>query len=311
MRSRQQNRSLILNAFNDYINYDGFNGVITPGDFYSYCKDMGRSSIDQSLIHRVDAELGVEEMAKKVGLFFSETKAQKQVGPERQRLLTNAFTIIEKYDVSRKSIASFIDDEDKGKLQKYVKIGNLKVLFNKGLDPTMVPNWPRNIGKDLLEKYANSDIQNFDEFLSKIKKPERLLEIKSSPKPEFGVLYAKETNFKSKKQGYIVVKVGKSNKSDQTRSVSSQDIMSGFESRIYGTHDTANAEDEALRNIQSDHLCRAYIIDGKSPRSRSQELFELPSTHFDTFAQHVKNAARNYISTNEVAHTLNRYLLRS
>ncbi|ENO8808982.1 hypothetical protein ACCE85_000944 [Photobacterium damselae] len=296
MRSKKQNEHFIRKAFNDYIETDDFDGVVTPGSFYDYCKRTGRAEINQILLNRMP--FSVQHLADEVNLIFEQQKANANTGEKRIRLITEAFLILESKKIKHdESFNSHFDDKNDAKeLLRYVQKSTLIKLFEKKIDINLIPNWSRAKGNELLKKFAYSDLDDFKVFLNKLKTPNGLLELATKPETEKGIMYAKETEYLPTISGYIVVKLGNSKKTDLTRAVTPSDIRLGHECRIFGTDDIANAEEYALQQVHSDPLCKRYDLPNKSPRSRNQEYFEIPTTHFNTFSNYVKTSAKKYLN---------------
>ncbi|EGQ8919493.1 hypothetical protein GJ207_07885 [Vibrio parahaemolyticus] len=306
MRSKKQNEYFIREAFNDYIETDYFDGVVTPGGFYDYCKRTNRAEINKALLNRMP--FSVQDLADKVSLIFDQQKANASTGEKRIRLIREAFLILESKKIKHdESFNSHFDDENDAKeLLRYIQKATLIKLFEKKIDIDLIPNWSRAKGNELLKKFAYSNLDDFKVFLNILKTPNGLLDLSTLPVAEKGIVYAKETEYLPTISGYIVVKLGNSTKSDLTRAVTSRDIKLGHECRIFGTDDIENAEEHALQQVHADPLCKRYDLPNRSPRSRNQEYFEIPTTHFNTFSNYVKTSAKRYLNP-EVTNSIHTY----
>lgn len=297
MRSKDQNEYFIRETFNDFIESEHFNGVVTPGDFYDFCKIKSRSEINQNLLNRMP--FSVQDLAEEVKLESYGQKSNAKTQEQRIRLISKAFSILESTKIKdSESFNDYFDVENDAKeLLRYVHKSTLFKLFEKKMDVALIPNWHRDRGKELLKMFAFSDVDDFKLFLKKLKTPNGLLDLTVVPEASKGIVYSKETEYPPTVTGYIVVKLGKSEKTDSTRAVTPTDRELGHECRIFGTDDIQNAEAYALQQVHSDPLCKRYDLPGNSARSRNQEYFEIPTTHFNTFSNYVKSAAIRYLKS--------------
>jgi hypothetical protein len=280
----------IKSMFNEFIASDAFNGVFTPGDFYKYSANNSHSEIHLGLINRLKVSL--KEYCNDSGIQFDSNKAQDQIRAQRFKLLKMAFYAIDQDP--NLTVTRHMSTNEQSMFGKYIGNNTAKKLHSKTIELAVIPAWSIKKGKELLSLFASSKIEEFDEFLKEIKISGRLNNIPVKPDTIAGLIYFKETTNPSKKLGHIVVKVGKSEKKIDERCMSPQDISDGVEVRLWGVDDIKGAEDHALAKMNLDPLCEAYVFDGKSHRCRSQEFYEIPSTHLDTVAAYVKSAAKKY-----------------
>ncbi|MFD3318157.1 hypothetical protein ACE414_11020 [Alteromonas macleodii] len=298
MRSKSQNEKFVITAFNEYIKSKYFSGVVSPGEFYEFCRITERAEINQALITRLP--ISSETMAKELNLKFNETKPQGGTKEVRSNLLQEAFRIIDSNQLEVGSnLKNFFEKaEDNSELLKYVDLSSIYKLYEKKIIPSDIPNWTRDKGKEILKEFAFCNIDCFQEYLNKLKTPDGLLELKITEGVKKGVVYAKETQYSANTSGYIVVKLGQSEKQDLTRAITSNDIKLGHECRVFGTNDIDSAENQALSKVQLDPLCIPFNLPNRSPRSRNQEYYEIPLTHFNCFANYVKEAATYFMKCN-------------
>ncbi|MBB1299079.1 MULTISPECIES: hypothetical protein [unclassified Pseudoalteromonas] len=295
MRNQIQNENFVITAFDEYIKSNYFSGVVSPGEFYEFCRNTERAEINESLINRLP--ISIKTTAKELNLKFNECKPKSGTKDNRSNLLQKAFKIIDSNQLKiGSSLAKFFpNDGDNKKLLRYVDLLSVYKLHEKKITPSDIPNWPRNKGKEILEEFSNCDIDSFQDYLAKLKKPSGLLNLKTTKSTKKGVVYAKETKYSANRSGYIVVKLGLTEKKDPTRAITAEDIKLGHECRVFGTNDIQSAENKALSQMQSDPLCIPFNLPNRSPRSRNQEYYEIPLSHFNCFANYVKDAATYYM----------------
>lgn len=256
MSSKQESIKRAQAAFNDFITSEIFNGIVTSHDFYEFCVNHAIPEMSYSHMNWLGIG-GVKALAKEAQLYFSPSKPQQNIRENRIRILKECFKILDSGTLkANESVKTATKDEFvKGNLQKYIGINNVYTLHKKKLIPESIPNWNVPDGKYMLELFANSTIQSFDEFLITLKSPNGIAEIEIETKPKQCIIYFKETEFEAKNPGYIVAKVGLSEKGDLSRAMSTNDIRLGFESRVYGTDDIEQAEKDAIRRLREDTLC--------------------------------------------------------
>ncbi|MCG9727498.1 hypothetical protein [Vibrio brasiliensis] len=295
MSSKQESIKRAQAAFNDFITSEVFNGIVTSHDYYEFCVNHGIPMMSNSHMNWLGIG-GVKALAEEAQLYFSSSKPQRNIRENRIRILKECFKILDSGTLKvNESVKTATEDEFvKGNLQKYIGINNVHTLHKKKLIPESIPNWNVPGGKYMLELFANSTIQSFDEFLITVKSSNGIAEIETETKPKQGIIYFKETEFEAKHPGYIVAKVGRSENRDLSRAMSANDIQLSFESRVYGTDDIKQAENDAIRCLCEDILCINFDKPNNSPLGRNREYFEMPPTHFNTAAQYVKEAAKKF-----------------
>jgi hypothetical protein len=280
----------IRQTFQAYVRSSIFTGIIAPGHFYSYCMAMEKPHINAALVERCPCSISL--LAQEAGLRFARQAANSKTQLQRQKLLDIAMKF---YELDEGASIRKSTKHNYQNLIRYIDLDIIEHLVRKQLDSSTVPQWGRNDGKKLLRQFALSDCDTIADFINEIRNGgKRLKEQKFNHSRTRGVIYLSETNLNAARRGNVVVKIGRTeNLAARVRALPG--YREGCEVRHWHCNDIVSAENEALSAISKDKIQQPFNC-GKTARARSQEFYEIPTTHFNYISEMVKKIVQSYNS---------------